>query len=63
MRCHFIICGHIQQVMDLPYLSAEQAIEHSKRAFEAVCDLFDSIEVWDDTGPIYRQERVSNQGN
>ena len=56
MRCHFLRDGHIQQVMSLPYLSADEAIEQSRQMFEAVSHLFDGFEVWDEGEVIYWED-------
>ena len=58
MRCHFLKDGHIQQIMGLPYLSAEEAVEQSRQMFEAVASLFDDIEVWDGDTLIYWMEQL-----
>ena len=59
MRCHFLKDGHIQQVMDLPYLSVAEAVEHSKEAFKAVSELFDGFEVWEGASLIYFEDWLS----
>jgi hypothetical protein len=59
MHCHFIRDGHIQQTMDLPHLSAGEAIDQSRKAFEAYPELFDRFEVWDEARLIYQEDRIS----
>ena len=58
MRCCFLKDGHIQQVMALPGLSAEEAIEQSKQLFESVSDLFDDFELWKEGLLIYSEDLV-----
>jgi hypothetical protein len=59
MRCHFIEEGHIQQTMELPHLSAAEAIVQSRQAFKAYPELFDCFEVWVEAELIDREDRVS----
>ena len=58
MRCHFLKDGHVQQVMALPGLSAEEAIEQSKQLFESVSHLFDDFEVWNEGFLIYPEDQA-----
>jgi len=48
MRCYLMKNGHIQAVEELPGLWDEEAIEKSRRLFEAKSKgQFDGFEVWD----------------
>jgi hypothetical protein len=62
MHCHFIKDGHLQQVMELPYLPESEAVDRARKMFEAVPELFDCLEVWGETGLIYREDRRSLPG-
>jgi len=53
MRCYFIRNGHVAGLRELPDLSDQEAIEHSKLLFKEQPGAYDTFEVWEQARVVY----------